>query len=661
MQIVNGEDARRNLERTEEVTVNKPVPRGKIYDNTGKTIVDNAPVDTITYTRQQNTKTSEMLEVAENLAKLIDKNDSKVTARDKKDFWMLINPEAAEKKITKEDKELFNEEKIDNKEVYKRQLDRITEKEYNSLTKEQLKVLAIYREMASAKALSPQIIKTKTVKSINGTPKVIEQVTESEVAIISEHLESLPGIDVTTDWNREYLFGDTLKSVMGKVSKEGLPLERIDYFLTRDYSRNDRVGESYIESAYEDVLHGQKEKIKNITDKAGNVIESLPISEGQRGKDLRLTINMDLQRAVENIIESELRAKRGRGDTYFLDRAFVVLMDPNTGAILTMAGKKFEDGELQDYALGTFTSSYTMGSVVKGATVLTGYQTGAIHPGKHWEDTPVKIAQTIKKSWTTMGWIDDLTALKRSSNVYMFRTAMEIGAPGRYSYGNSLRIDEEAFETMRYYYNQFGLGTRTGIDLPNEAVGFKGTDKRPGFLLDLSIGQYDMYTPMQLAQYVSTIANGGKRLKPHIVQEIREPSKDPTVLGPVIKDISPVVLNTLDMKSSWIDRVQTGFRQVMQESGGTAVGYFGPAKGVTYNPAGKTGTAEAFYDGPRRKEYEGEPPATMNLSLVAYAPANNPEVAMAVVVPWAYQGKTGHNMNLDIGKKVMDTYFSMKK
>ncbi|MEH6941832.1 peptidoglycan D,D-transpeptidase FtsI family protein [Bacillus sp. JJ722] len=657
VQIVNGEDARRKLERTEEVTVNKPVPRGKIYDSTGKTIVDNAAVNAITYTRTQETKTSEMLDVAEKLAKLINKDDSKITVRDKQDFWILMNPKEAAKKITKEDKKLLSEEKIDDKEIYRRQLNRITEKEYNSLTKEQLEVLAIYREMASAKALTPQIIKTEKVKG----SKVIEMVTENEVAIISEYLESLPGVDVITDWKRNYLFEDTLRSVIGKVSKDGLPLEKIDYYLTRDYNRNDRVGESYIEMAYEDVLHGQKEKVKNITDKTGKVIETVTVSEGQRGKDLILTIDMNLQRAVEKIIEDELREKKSFGGTYLLDRAFVVLMNPNTGDILTMAGKQYardeETGnmEMNDFALGNITTSYGMGSAVKGATVLAGLQSKAINLSSGFTDSRLHIKGTPSKgSWKDLGYVGIETALQRSSNVFMFHTAINMGN-GFYQRGMPLKTDIDALDKLRFYFNQFGLGVRTGIDLPNEMVGFKGPETNSGKLLDLSIGQYDTYTPMQLVQYVSTIANGGKRMQPHIVKEIREPSDDPNELGPIVKEISPKVLNTISMKQSYIKKVQKGFRLVMQSSLGTAPDY----ANVSYNPAGKTGTAESYYDGPLRKNYD-EPIQTTNITLVGYAPYDNPEVAMAVVVPWAYQGKP-HQMSREVGKKVLDTYFAMKK
>ncbi len=653
VQIVYGDDYRREIERTEDVTVNNPVPRGKIFDRHHKVIVDNKPLDSITYTRYQGTKTDEMLETAEKLAKLIDKKPDKVTERDMKDFWILKNKERAEKKITEKERKMLENEEITDKELYKRQLERITEEELKELTPEDMEVLAIFREFNSGYALTPQIVKNKDV-------------TKEEFAVVSENLESLPGVDITTDWERTYAFENTLKSVLGNVSSsdEGLPSEQLDYYLSRDYSRNDRVGKSYIEYAYEDVLHGQKAKVKNVTDKAGNILETIEVTKGKRGKDLVLTIDMDLQIAVEKIIEQELLEKKARGNTSLLDRAFVVMMDPYTGEILAMAGKQYERDKktgkvkFNDFALGTFTTSYSMGSSIKGATVLTGYQTGAISPGTMIYDTKLRIKGTPDKgSYKNMGLINDLTALKRSSNVYMFQTAIRIGG-GHYVPGQSLRLNPKAYDIMRNYYSQFGLGVRTGIDLPNEMAGFKGSERGPGKLLDLSIGQYDTYTPMQLAQYVSTIANGGYRIKPHIVKEIREPIDDNKQLGPVIKEIPPVVLNRLDMKPEWIKRVQEGFRQVMQESGGTAAAKF---RNAPYKPAGKTGTAQAFYDGPLRKKFD-QPVETMNLTLVGYAPYNNPEVAFSVVVPWAYQGRhNGHIMNQDIGRKILDAYFELKK
>jgi cell division protein FtsI/penicillin-binding protein 2 len=106
-----------------------------------------------------------------------------------------------------------------------------------------------------------------------------------------------------------------------------------------------------------------------------------------------------------------------------------------------------------------------------------------------------------------------------------------------------------------------------------------------------------------------------------------------------------------------LQRVQEGFRQVAQEPGGTAYKYFG---GKSYRAAAKTGTAEAFYDGPRRNQYSAPVP-TINLTLVGYAPHNNPEVAFSVVVPWVYQGQPSDDINKRIGRDVMDAYFKLKE
>ncbi|WP_052343639.1 penicillin-binding transpeptidase domain-containing protein [Bacillus massiliigorillae] len=404
---------------------------------------------------------------------------------------------------------------------------------------------------------------------------------------------------------------------------------------------------------------------KAIGDKAvsfDDALDSKVLSEVKKGNNLKLTVDMDLQYGVEKIIEEELIQKKTFENTDLLDRAFVVMMDPNTGEILTMAGKQYvrdeETGKMQihDFALGNITTSYTMGTVITGATILTGYETGAIQPGQVILDTPLKIKGTVsKKSWKDMGFINDLNALKQSSDVYMYNTAIRIGE-GEYRENQPLKVNPEAFDTMRRYMGQFGLGVATGVDLSDEMKGFKGKGTEPGKLLDLSIGQYDTYTPMQLLQYASTIANGGKRLQPHILKEIREPAKDASSLGAIIKEVSPTILNKVDMEPKMVERVQKGFQKVMQEEGGTGYSMFGNAG---YNPAGKTGAASAFYDGPLHKNND-EPLATMNLSLVSYAPANNPEVAVAVVVPWAYQGESGHSMNLDIGRKVMDKYFELK-
>lgn len=648
VQIVHGEDYQREIDRKDDITINNPVPRGRIVDRNLAIIVDNEARKAITYTNEGHNQ-EEKLRIAENLAKLIDKKTDRVRLRDKKDFWIMKNPKLADKLITNEEKLLYKQKKLSQNELYRLKLDRITETELNQLTEEDLEVLAILRLLNLGSKFSPQIVKN-------------EEVTPEEFALVSEHLEDLPGINTTIDWERSYRFDQTLRTVLGSVSssEEGLPADQLNDFLSRGYTMNDRVGKSYLESQYEDVLHGREEKVVHITDKKGHLISTEVKDEGNRGKDLILSIDMELQQKVDKIIEKELLAAKNSPGTKLLDRAYVVLMDPFTGEVLSMSGKRLVKDEktgerkMIDDALGTITTTYSVGSAVKGATILTGFKTGAIKPNTYFDDKGLKIKATpLKASYAYLGFLNEVDALKKSSNVYMFHTAIKMGK-GQYEYNKPLNLDSAAFETIRNSFASFGLGVRTGIDLPNEQSGYKGASRLPGYALDLVIGQYDTYSTMQLAQYVSAIANGGFRMQPRVVKEIFEPETSLDQIGTVYHEFEPNVLNTIDVKEEWLNRVQLGFKKALTEAGGTGVNFFGDAP---YSPAGKTGTAEAFYDGPLRGNYGKVPPEVLNLSLVAYAPYKNPEVAMAVVVPWAYQGKKDHKANLKIGRKVMDAYF----
>ncbi|MGG3521753.1 penicillin-binding protein 2 [Bacillus pseudomycoides] len=658
VQIVDGETYKNQVEKNENATTSIPVPRGKIYDREGKQVVDNRALRTITYTRLKGVSSEDILKTAKDIANILEISEeeiNKLTEVDKKDFWMQLNKKRAKAKITKQEEEKFREKGIEGKELDKRieelRRKRITEEELGELTPQDLQVLVIKSKMSSGYQMTPQVIK--------------KDVTEQEYTRISENLAKFPGIDATVDWERNYVNGDLFRSVLGNITsaEEGLPKEHLDSYLVRGYNRNDRVGKSYIEQRYEDVLHGTKEEVKNNIDKAGNVVQTETVSKGKSGNNLTLTIDMELQKKVEESIEKNLKAFKSSEP--LMDRAFVVMMDPKTGQLLSMAGKRFveKDGkvEVEDFALGNMVTSYELGSAVKGATLLTGYQTGAIQPGTQFYDAPMKFKGTrVKKSWNVSGFgnINDLRALQVSSNVYMFHTALQI-AGVNYVPNSSLDIKQAAFDTMRYYFKQFGLGVPTGINLPNEITGqTRQKDSQPGFLLDFSIGQYDTYTPLQLAQYISTIANDGYRMQPQIVQEIREQTTKKEEIGKVVQSIEPVVLNRVDVKSEYIDRVKEGFRWVFQEGDGTGVKYFQKAP---YKPAGKTGTAQTVYGGDSKigRNEKGERIECYNLTLVGYAPYDNPEIAFSVVVPWVYNDKGG--INSLIGKDILDIYFDLKK
>ncbi|MGG1782621.1 penicillin-binding protein, partial [Bacillus paranthracis] len=291
VQIVEGEAYRNQVESSQNAITSIPVPRGQILDREGKTVVNNKPLRTITYTRVKGITSEAILKTAKDLAEVLkmpEQDINKLTDIDKKDFWMQLNSKRAETKITKKDIETFKEKGIEGKKLDKKIEDlrrgRVTEVELAELTVQDLKVLAIKSKMSSGYQLTPQIIK--------------KDVTDEEYARISENLAKFPGVDATVDWERNYVNGNLFRSVLGNItsSEEGLPKENLDSYLVRGYNRNDRVGKSYIEQRYEDILHGTKEEVKNVTDKAGNIINTEIISKGKSGNSITLTIDMELQK-----------------------------------------------------------------------------------------------------------------------------------------------------------------------------------------------------------------------------------------------------------------------------------------------------------------------------------------------------------------------------
>ncbi|MDZ5472035.1 penicillin-binding protein 2 [Bacillus sp. 31A1R] len=612
VQIVFGESYKKEVTRQDATVVSLPAPRGKMFDRHGEIIVDNEGMDAVAFSEEPGMKAADKIDVARKLAKLISLKNEKYKDRDLIDYWLAAYPEEAKALLT--DEEL----KLTPKETYALQVERVSEEAKKAVKKNELAEAILYKRMTSGYMYEIQILKS-------------EGLTKEEMAKVSENLAYLPGVDILTDWKRKYPFGEMFRPVLGSVTsaQQGILEERSSYYLSRGYSRNDRVGKSYLEYQYEELLHPKKGKKKYITDRNGNVVDEVLVSEGSRGNDLRLSVNAQLQKEVEKILEEEIAdAKSGRGNG-LLDRAFVVMMDPYSGEVLSIAGKMTDPekrGAFLDYSVGTFASQYEIGSTIKGATVLAGYQTGAIGHGTILHDAPVYLAGAPKpkQSWKTMGNISDLTALKQSSNVYMFKTVMKMAGVNYVPHGG-LPIKNESFLQLRNIYKQFGLGIPTGIDLPNEGKGFQGDPTNPGLLLDMSIGQFDTYTPLQMAQYVSAIANGGMRVKPHLVSSIHEPTRE-VGLGPIIQPIQPEVLNNILNTEDDIKRVQEGFRQVVQEPGGTAYTSF------KHDVAGKTGTAQTFYYGPDRSKW-GQ--ATYNLTFVGYYPSKNPKVAISVVVPWA--------------------------
>ena len=607
--VIDGKKYEKTLASlTYSTTLGTSSPRGRIYDRNYNILVDNKSLKMITYQKPKAITNLEMIDLAYKIAPHLDLTIHKLNDRMKREYFFAKEKEKCDQLVTKKEIEKVKQRKMTQKELNELKLSRITDEDL-AYSEEEQKVAYIFYLMNKGYAYDEKIIKS--------------DVTEEEFAYVSEQSEELPGFHTKIDWERVYPYGDTLKSILGTVSssQQGIPAEMKDYYLEKGYSLNDRVGISYIEKQYEEYLHGTKAKYEII-----NSHETKLIEEGKRGKDIVLTIDINLQLEVERILAEQVRYAKTEANTEYYDHSNVVIQDPKTGEILAMAGKKIVGGQIIDNTLSILTSPLTPGSVVKGASMLVGYNTGAVHFGERMLDECIKVAGVAEKcsSVLTLGVIDDIKALSHSSNVYQFKIAIRVNGQ-EYHRDMKMPFNQAAFDTYRKMYHSFGLGVKTEIDLPVESSGYTSKDKAAGNLLDFAIGQYETYTTMQLSQYITTIANGGERLAPHLLKEVHA-SSDTDELGPLEMTMEKRILNRIDTKQEYLNRVRDGFYAVMNAPGGYGVNFIDRSM----RPSGKTGTSQSFIDTDNDGRIDTE---TITNSFIGYFPSDNPKITLTVTSP----------------------------
>ena len=471
-----------------------------------------------------------------------------------------------------------------------------------------------------------------------------EEITDEELFYVEENKGKLNGVSVVTTWKRVYPYGDLLKGILGSVStsSNGIPKDKKTYYLKKGYSLNDRVGLSYLELEYEDELKGTKDKYE-----VKNGVKKL-IKKGHRGNDIVLSIDINLQKEVEEILKEEILKAKSEANTNYYDHSSVIITDPRTGNILSVASKQVimqnNDYKVNDYITSTLSLSISPGSVVKGASMLVGYKTGNLKFGDVYYDKCIKFKNTPKKcSWSnSLGSLNDITALKFSSNSYQFQLALKV-AGVKYYYNMPVKIDSSALDTYRNVFKSLGLGSKTGIDLPNENAGYEGKESNAGLLLNYAIGQYDSYTIYQLASYINTIINDGDRLKLSLLKEIRSYTNDDSI-GPVKLKYEKKSIDKLDLDKSYFLRVKEGFKSVMQ--GYLGRGYMGDIK----DSAGKTGTSETFYDSDADKVVDTE---TYTKSFIGYAPADNPVMSIVSISPHVRVKNNYSNYSSNVNKRIV--------
>ena len=639
--VVDAKDYKEKLDDLTYTTVSgTSAPRGRIYDRNYNIIVDNKAVKSITYKKDKNISVSEMIDLAYTVSEHLDLSYSSLTKRSKREFYLAKYPDICDKKIKKNERESVKTGKLSTNDIQELKISRITEDELNTFNEEDNKAAYLYYLMNKGYTYDEKIIK--------------EEATDQEYAYIAEHNSELNGFNTVLDWERVYPYGDTFRSVLGTVSTttQGVPAEEAEEYLKNGYALNDRVGLSYIEKEYEEYLKGEKAEYEVVSSH-----ELKLIKEGKRGNDIVLSIDIKLQQEVERILSEQIRKTKGEPNTEYYDHSSVIIQDPNTGEVLAMASKKLVGDKVVDNTISTFSLPITPGSVVKGASMLVAYNTGAVKIGEVMLDECVKVAGTPEKcsSVNNLGRINDITALAKSSNVYQFKAAIRVNGQ-EYRRGMRLNFNQKAFDTYRNMYHSFGLGVSTGIDLPNENDGYSAKeDTNPGNLLDFVMGQYESYTPLQLSQYVTTIANGGSRLRPHLLKEVHEATEDSS-LGKTILTVEKDVLNTIDTEPRFMNRIKEGFYAVMHSAGGYGRGYVDDR----WDASGKTGTSQSFIDTDGNGVIDTE---TITSSFVGYAPANDPVMSIIVTSPNSSHPNSNTDyaslVTLHITKEVTNKFFEM--
>ena len=579
------------LAKTEVYVSGSSAPRGRILDTNGNVLVDNIGVKTIYYNKIKGINIEDEIEIAKKLADILTIDAAGTKAL--KDYWLVTNSNG-ESLITEEEYKLLEERKLTNNDITDLKYERITEEMLNSFSDIEKKAAHIYSLMNDGYVYSKK--------------EILKDVSESEYAKVIE--SNIPGVTGELSWERIYLYGDTLKNIFGSIGL--IPEERKEEYLSSGYELTDTVGLSYLEFEYEEYLKGTKAEYLVNSDNTLTLV-----SEEKRGNDLVLSIDINLQLKVEEIIKDKIILGDKYPNTDYYKDSYALVSDPNNGSILAIAGiRRNDDDSWSDISLNTINKSFTIGSAVKGATIAVGYNYGLIEMDKYITDSCVKLYLVPEKcSFKSLGRINDLTALAYSSNYYQYLIA--IGLTGNtYKPNIKLNATEEHFNIYRNMLASFGLGVKTEIDLPGEQTGIIGKTIADDLLLNLAIGQYDTYTPVEVLQYINSLATG-KRTALSLMKEIK-------LNDDVILSNESTVLNEIELEQVYLYRIREGLKLVLSE--GTGRIYVDKS----INAAGKTGTSESFYDSNSDGTVDV---ATITSTFAGYFPSDNPKFSVVVITP----------------------------
>ena len=480
-----------------------------------------------------------------------------------------------------------------------------------------------------------------------------ENVSEATVATIKENSLSLPGVEIVETSTRSYEQGTVLPHVLGRVGK--ITAEKwkvtdengqVTYPLKeKGYNMNDIIGISGLESAYEDQLRG-KDGVETITRNSDGVIVNTALTTvPEPGHTVQLTIDSEFQKAVDQALAKNVEwIKNTYADSKQANAGAVVVIDVKTGGVLAASNYPSFDQNLYAAQYNEYSADenmplfnralqglYTPGSTYKPSVAVAGLDTGLLNRNStvnctrvytYYKDYRPRCAQHGHGN----GPIDVVNAIKWSCNIFFY----DVGR----------RLTSDVYDAYAY---KLGLGQRTGVEV-SEALGHLTTKNDSNYTesLDIqaAIGQGNTaVTPIQLATYAATLANRGTRYRTHFVKAILDSNT-----GETLQETQPEVMDVVEDKGETFDLVREGMKGVAQTIPALA--------GYPYTIACKTGSpqrSEGYYVGSTYKHYT-------NAAMIAYGPAEDPEIAIGVVVEYGGAGARTGQLVADI----FNAYYAMK-
>ncbi len=481
-------------------------------------------------------------------------------------------------------------------------------------------------------------IQTKVKNHVGFEPIRIKSDIGPEVlTIIEEQKELYPGVIIEVQAVRDYLYKEIGAHVLGYVSE--ISDEELETRKDAGYKSGDIIGKFGLERIYDEYLRGTNGGRQVEVDVTGRPVQSLGARPAVAGDNLHLTLDWKLQLAAEQAVDSQLQAIGASA-------AAAVVMNPQTGEVLAMVSRPAFNPNLFVHGISekdwrainenpffpldnkAITGEYPPGSTFKIVTGTGALAEGVVTPSEQIYDGG-EFMDKGNADGEVLGWLDFINGMAHSDNVYFYHLGIRMG-----------------IDALERYARMFGLGEKTGINLPYESEGLVASrdykmkvyeeEWYPSETLDASIGQgFNLVTPLQAAMVMAEIAADGKRFQPYLVDRIE--STD----GQVVKRYEPKLLSTLDVPESVLYYVQQGLREVTKS--GTAAGAFGP--GFPVDIAGKTGTAE----NPHGKDHGW---------FVAYGPFENPNMVVAVIVE---NGGYGSQSAVPIGRRIIEAAFGLNK